>query len=83
MFLCDNGQVCELQKIFASNDFDVSSAKQYSQSHLTANYEIFHRRFSLRGGEGTYWGNPDLVNLDGLRIDDLAHGRPGYFTRKP
>ena len=83
MFLCDNGQVCELQKIFASNDFDVSVAKQYSQSHLTANYEIFHRRFSLRGGEGTYWGNPDLVNLDGLRIDDPAHGRPGYFTRKP
>ena len=83
MFLCDNGQVCELQKILASNDFDVSSAKQYSQSHLTANYEIFHRRFSLRGGEGTYWGNPDLVNLDGLRIDDSAHGRPGYFTRKP
>ena len=77
MFLCDNGQVCELQKIFASNDFDVSVAKQYSQSHLTANYEIFHRRFSLRGGEGTYWGNPDLVNLDGLRIDDPAHGRPG------
>ena len=83
MFLCDNGQICELQKILASNDFDVSAAKQYSQSHLTANYEIFHRRFSLRGGEGTYWGNPDLVNLDGLRIDDLAHGRPGYFTRKP
>ena len=83
MFLCDNGQVCELQKIFASNDFDVSVAKQYSQSHLTANYEIFHRRFSLRGGEGTYWGNPDLVNLDGLRIDDPANGRPGYFTRKP
>ena len=83
MFLCDNGQVCELQKIFASNDFDVSSAKQYNQSHLTANYEIFHRRFSLRGGEGTYWGNPDLVNLDGLRIDDPVNGRPGYFTRKP
>ena len=83
MFLCDNGQVCELQKIFASNDFDVSAAKQYSQSHLTANYEIFHRRFSLRGGEGTYWGNPDLVNLDGLRIDDPTNGRPGYFTRKP
>ena len=83
MFLCDNGQVCELQKIFASNDFDVSTAKQYSQSHLTANYEIFHRRFSLRGGEGTYWENPDLVNLDGLRIDDPVNGRPGYFTRKP
>ena len=83
MFLCDNGQVCELQKILASNDFDVSVAKQYSQSHLTANYEIFHRRFSLRGGEGTYWGNPDLVNLDGLRIDDPTNGRPGYFTRKP
>ena len=83
MFLCDNGQVCELQKIFASNDFDINVAKQYSQSHLTANYEIFHRRFSLRGGEGTYWGNPDLVNLDGLRIDDPANGRPGYFTRKP
>ena len=83
MFLCDNGQVCELQKILASNDFDVSVAKQYSQSHLTANYEIFHRRFSLRGGEGTYWGNPDLVNLDGLRIDNPAHARPGYFTRKP
>ena len=83
MFLCDNGQVCELQKIFTSNDFDVSLAKQYSQSHLTANYEIFHRRFSLRGGEGTYWGNPDLVNLDGLRIDDPVNGRPGYFTRKP
>ena len=83
MFLCDNGQVCELQKIFASNDFDINVAKQYSQSHLTANYEIFHRRFSLRGGEGTYWGNPDLVNLDGLRIDDPAHDRLGYFTRKP
>lgn len=83
MFLCDNGQVCELQKIFASNDFDVSAAKQYSQSHLTANYEIFHRRFSLRGGEGTYWGKPDLVNLDGLRIDNYSNGRPGYFTRKP
>ena len=83
MFLCDNGQVCELQKILASNDFDVSAAKQYSQSHLTANYEIFHRRFSLRGGEGTYWGNPDLVNLDGLRIDDPVNGHPGYFTRKP
>ncbi len=81
MFLCDNGQVCELQKILASADFDINAARTYSQSNPTANKDIFHRRFALRGGNGSSWSNPDEANLDGLRID--RPGAKGYFTQKP
>ena len=81
MFLCDNGQVCELQKILASSDFDTAAARNYSQINPTANKDIFHRRYSLRGGNGSRWTNPGEANLDGLRID--RSGVKGYFTQKP
>ena len=65
----------KLEKIYVNNDFDTTRLTNFS--------EMFTNRRKLRGGAGSYPTNPSAADKTWLRIDDPAHGRPGYFTRKP
>ena len=65
----------KLEKIYVNNDFNTSKLIKYSR--------MFMNRRRLRGGNGSFLIDPDTANKTWLRIDDPAHGRPGYFTRKP
>ena len=65
----------KLEKIYVNNDFNTSKLIHYSR--------MFMNRRKLRGGNGSYLIDPDTADKTWLRIDDPAHGRPGYFTRKP
>ena len=65
----------KLETIYANNDFDTAN--------LTGTYEMFGNRGKLRGGNGSYSYYLSNADKTWLRVDDPAHGRPGYFTRKP
>ena len=65
----------KLERIYVKNDFDLSSATETSG--------LFKFQTRLRGGLGSFESDPRNANYAWLRIDDPAHGRPGYFTRKP
>ena len=65
----------KLEKIYVNNDFNTAN--------LTDTYKMFQNRKKLRGGNGSYLADPSTADKTWLRIDDPAHGRPGYFTRKP
>ena len=64
-----------LEKIYVNNDFNTSKLR-YST-------DMFEYRKKLRGGAGSFLPDPSTADKSWLRIDDPAHGRPGYFTRKP
>ena len=70
-----NSSKDKLEKIYVNNDFDTSKLTNYSG--------MFDYRKKLRGGNGSYLADPSTADKSWLRIDDPAHGRPGYFTRKP
>ena len=65
----------KLETIYVNNDFNTAKLTNFS--------EMFKNRKKLRGGNGSFSTNTDFVYKSWLRIDDPAHGRPGYFTRKP
>ena len=65
----------KLEKIYVNNDFNTSQ--------LTGFSNMFRNRRKLRGGAGSFLADPSTADKTWLRIDDPAHGRPGYFTRKP
>ena len=65
----------KLEKIYINNDFDISK--------LTDDSGMFKNRKKLRGGAGSFLADPSTADKSWLRIDDPAHGRPGYFSRKP
>ena len=65
----------KLEKIYVNNDFNTSKLINYS--------EMFKNRKKLRGGAGSFLADPSTANKTWLCIDNPAHGRPGYFTRKP
>ena len=65
-----------LEKIYVNNDFDTSSEGVSATN-------MFSDRRKLRGGAGSFLTDPSTADKTWLRIDDPAHGRPGYFTRKP
>ena len=65
----------KLEKIYVNNDFNTSQ--------LTRFFNMFRNRRKLRGGAGSFLTDPSTADKTWLRIDDPAHGRPGYFTRKP
>ena len=65
----------KLEKIYVNNDFNTSKLINYS--------DMLKNRKKLRGGAGSFLPDPSTANKTWLRIDDPAHGRPGYFTRKP
>ena len=77
MFYLYNGAASsdQLETIYVKNDFDTTKLTGYS--------EMFKNRKKLRGGAGSYLADPSTADKSWLRIDDPAHGRPGYFTRKP
>ena len=64
-----------LEVIWVKNDFDTTKLTSYS--------DMFKDRKKLRGGAGSYLADPSTADKSWLRIDDPAHARPGYFTRKP
>ena len=65
----------KLERVYVKNDFDLSSATETSG--------LFKFQTRLRGGLGSFESDPRNANYAWLRIDDPAHGHPGYFTRKP
>ena len=65
----------KLEKIYVNNDFNTAKLTEFS--------EMFKNRKKLRGGAGSFLTDPSTAGKSWLRIDDPAHGRPGYFTRKP
>ena len=64
-----------LEVIWVKNDFDTTKLTSYSG--------MFIDRHKLRGGAGSHLADPSTADKSWLRIDDPAHARPGYFTRKP
>ena len=65
----------KLERIYVTNDFNTAE--------LTHFRKMFKNRKKLRGGAGSYLTSPSAADNSWLRIDDPAHSRPGYFTRKP
>ena len=65
----------KLETIYVNNDFNTAKLTNFTR--------MFANRKKLRGGNGSYLTNPSTADKSWLRIDDPAHGRPGYFTRKP
>ena len=65
----------KLERIYVTNDFNTAE--------LTHFRKMFKNRKKLRGGNGSYLADPSDADETWLRIDDPAHSRPGYFTRKP
>ena len=65
-----------LETIYVGADFN-------TEKMLSWNSGMFENRYKLRGGAGSFLANPSTADKTWLRIDDPAHGRPGYFTRKP
>lgn len=63
-----------LEKIYVNNDFNTSKLRNFT--------DMFEYRKKLRGGAGSFLADPSTADKSWLRIDDPAHGRPGYFTRK-
>ena len=79
MFEANSSANNKLQRIYVSADFSTISAYTPSSSP-EHNIYIFLNCSRLTGGSGSR--NPNFRDLEWLRIDDPAHGRPGYFTRK-
>ena len=71
----ENASSDQLETIYVKNDFGTTK--------LTSSYVMFTNRKKLRGGAGSFLADPSTADKSWLRIDDPAHGRPGYFTRKP
>ena len=64
-----------LEIIYVGADFNTEKMLSWSSG-------MFENRKKLRGGAGSYLADPSTADKSWLRIDDPAHGRPGYFTRK-
>ena len=71
----DDVPMDKLEKIYVNNDFNTAKLTDFTK--------MFENRRKLRGGAGSFLPDPSTVDKTWLRIDDPAHGRPGYFTRKP
>ena len=71
----ENASSDQLGTIYVKNDFGTTK--------LTSSYVMFTNRKKLRGGAGSFLADPSTADKSWLRIDDPAHGHPGYFTRKP
>lgn len=65
-----------LETIYIGADFNTEKMLSWSSG-------MFKNRYKLRGGAGSFLADPSTADKSWLRIDDPAHGRPGYFTRKP
>ena len=69
------------RRIYASSDFDVSTALAYNATDSQANIDIFWQMKNLVGGNGTRSNGNPTPGIYLLKID--RPGVPGLFTRKP
>ena len=87
----DTSNVKDMSSMFGITDNDIPNDKletiyvnnDFNTTNLTYSFGMFINRKKLRGGNGSFLANPRMADETWLRIDDPAHGRPGYFTRKP
>ena len=81
MFYTNRPEANKMRRIYASSDFDISTAVAYSATDALANVEIFGQMKNLVGGNGTRSANNSTPGIYLLKID--RPGVPGLFTRKP
>ena len=81
MFYTNRPEANKMRRIYASSDFDISTAVAYSATDANANVEIFGQMKNLVGGNGTRSANNSTPGIYLLKID--RPGVPGLFTRKP
>ena len=81
MFYTNRPEANKMRRIYASSDFDISTAVAFSATDPLANIEIFGQMKNLVGGNGTRSANNSTPGIYLLKID--RPGVPGLFTRKP
>ena len=81
IFYTNRPEVNRMRRIYASSDFDISTAVAFSTTDALANIEIFGQMKNLVGGNGTRSANNSTPGIYLLKID--RPGVPGLFTRKP
>ena len=81
MFYTNRPEANKMRRIYASSDFDISTAVAFSATDPLANIEIFGQMKNLVGGNGTRSANNYTPGIYLLKID--RPGVPGLFTRKP
>ena len=81
MFYTDQSERNVMRRIYASADFDISTAVASHTTDPYANIDIFWQMKNLVGGNGTRSANNPTPGIYLLRID--RPGVPGLFTRKP
>ena len=80
MFYTNRPEANKMRRIYASSDFDISTAVAYSATDANANTYIFWQMKNLVGGNGTRSANNSTPGIYLLKID--RPGVPGLFTRK-
>lgn len=81
MFYTDQPEKNVMRRIYASADFDISTAVASHATDPHANIDIFWQMKNLVGGNGTSSANNSTPGIYLLKID--RPGVPGLFTRKP
>ena len=81
MFYTDEPDKNIMRRIYASADFDISTAVASHATDPYANIDIFWQMKNLVGGNGTRSANNTIPGIYLLKID--RPGVPGLFTRKP
>lgn len=81
MFYTDEPDKNIMRRIYASADFDISTAIASHTTDPQANIDIFWQMKNLVGGNGTRSENNPTPGIYLLKID--RPGVPGLFTRKP
>ena len=81
MFYTDEPEKNIMRRIYASADFDISTAIASHATNPYANIDIFWQMKNLVGGNGTRSANNSTPGIYLLKID--RPGVPGLFTRKP
>ena len=81
MFYTDRPESNVMRQIYASSDFDISTAVASHATDPYANIDIFWQMKNLVGGNGTRSANNSTPGIYLLKID--RPGVPGLFTRKP
>ena len=81
MFYTDQPERNVMRRIYASADFDISTAVASHTTDPYANIDIFWQMKNLVGGNGTRSANNSTPGIYLLKID--RPGVPGLFTRKP
>lgn len=81
MFYTEDPDKNVMRRIYASADFDISTAVASHATDPYANIDIFWQMKNLVGGNGTRSANNSTPGIYLLKID--RPGVPGLFTRKP